>query len=211
MNLERTRSALPLLAQFLAWPLLGFLIFAFDDLAPSLINGFTNGAFRLPPGSNVYVFLQWGLFTPIVVQLALRLPVIDRPLRNGGMHVIAAVVLCLLRIIGEPNRGLVIARIPAAQYLGNAISRDLLIYASIAVAAHLFLLERRRAVAEREALAAQMALATAERTLLEQTVAPERIIRNLDEIAHCIRHEPSRVESLIETFSEFLRSRIARE
>jgi hypothetical protein len=204
---KRLASSIPiLLFQLIAWPLLGFLIIAFDDLGPSLAS-----AFSLPAGNNIYVFLQWGLLTPIVVQLALRFPLLDRPARNAAIHTIAAAFLCLLRIVGEPHRSAVIARAPPPEYLAHSISRDLLIYASIAVSAHLFLLERRRAAAEEHALQAQAALADAERALLEQTLAPELIVRGLDEIARRIRDEPARAEPLIEVFSEFLRSQTGAE
>src|SRR3954453_9803689 len=206
---ERVALSIPrLLIQIVAWPLLGWLIIAFDDLGPSLVNLIGKGTFSLPAGSELYFFLQWGLLTPIVVQLALRFPLMDRPARNLAIHVPAALVLCALRLIGEPNREILIARLPAPQYLGRAISRDLLVYASIAVAAHLFILARRRSAAEQDALRAQTNLAAAERVLLEQTVSPELIIRSLDEIARRIRHEPACVEPLVDLFSEFLRSRI---
>jgi hypothetical protein len=199
---HRFAASIPrLLLQLLAWPLLGFLIIAFDDLGPSLV--------RLPAGSELYPFLQWGLLTPVIVQLALRFPVMDRKLRNTSIHVFSAAVLCLLRIINEPLREIVAARTPVAEYLARTFSRDLLIYASIAIAAHLFVLARRRSDAERAAFAARANLAEAERELMEQTVSPETIVNSLDEIARRIRQEPARAEPLIEEFSEFLRSRIS--
>jgi hypothetical protein len=188
--------------QLIAWPVLGFFILTFDELGPHLVSP--------PAGSELYAFLQWGLLTPIVVQLAFRFPWIDRPARNGAIHTVAALLLCAVRLITEPSV-VVMARPPAPQYLSRVLSRDLLIYASIAVAAHLFVLTRRRSAAEREALVAQANLAVAERVLLEQTISPDLIIRSLDEIARRIREEPARVEPLIETFSEFLRSRIPAE
>jgi hypothetical protein len=199
------RSAPRLLLQLVAWPLLGFLIIAFDDLAPSLLGR------TLSPraGSEWWVFLQWGLFTPLVVQLALRFPVIVRTARNLAIHIAAALLLSVIQLAGEPMRAIVIARVPAPEYLSHAFSRDLLVYASIAVAAHLVVLARRRAAAEHDALAAEADVAEAERALLAQTVAPELIIRSLDEIARRIRDEPARVEPLVERFSDFLRARVA--
>jgi hypothetical protein len=187
-----------ILLQLIAWPFLGFLIIAFDELGPAIVHA----------RNDVYVFLQWGLLTPIVVQLALRFPLFERRLRNVAIHVAGAGVLCLLRIIGEPNHSEIIARVPAPQYLSHAMSRDLLMYAAIAVAAHLFILGRRRAAAEHDASLAQAKVAEAERALLEQTVSPELIVESLDEIARCIRHEPARVEALVEHFSELLRAKI---
>lgn len=187
-----------LLLQLTAWPILGFLIIAFDEVVPSVVRT-TN---------DVYAFLQWGLLTPIVVQLALRFPLFERRVRNGAIHFLGAFVLCMLRIIGEPNRHLIIARTPAPQYLGHTISRDLLMYASIAVAAHLFILARRRAAAERDAAAAEANVVEAERAVLEQTVSPDLITRTLDDIARCIREEPQRAETLIDEFGELLRAKL---
>jgi len=196
-------SLLRIVLQLLAWPLLGFAILAFDDLAPSLL-----GRTAPPAGSELWVFLQWGLLTPIVVQLALRFPLTERTARNLFIHIVSALLLCGTRIIGEPMRNIVVATVPAPEYLSRTLSRDLLVYASIAVAAHLFLLARRRSAAEHDALVASANVAEAERALLEQTVAPELIIRSLDEIARRIRQEPARAEPLLEQFGEFLRSRI---
>jgi hypothetical protein len=196
------KRLLSLLLQLLAWPLLGFLIIAFDDLGPSIVN-----TLSIPANHDLYAFLQWGLLTPVVVQVAMRFPVLDRPLRNLAIHLVAALLSCGLRIIGEPNHNAIIAGVPAAEYLSQTVSRDLLVYASIAVAAHLYLVARRRAAAEHEALVAQTNVAEAERAVIEKTVSPELIIRSLDEIARRVREEPSRVEPLFESFSEFLRSR----
>jgi hypothetical protein len=202
-----------LLVLIVVWPLLGFLIITFDELGPALVTSVAagmpgKGTFALPAGSELYSFLQWGLLTPFVVQLALRFPLMDRTVRNIAIQVVAAIVLCGFRLINEPDYALVIAQVPASQYLARAISRDLVIYTSIVVAAHLYVLARRRSAAEREALVAQANLAEAERILLEQTVSPDLIIRSLDEIARRIRYEPTRAEPLIELFGEFLRSRI---
>lgn len=192
------KRILYIVLQLIAWPLLGFLIIAFDEVVPSHVHA----------GNDVYAFLQWGLLTPIVVQLALRFPLFEHRLRNGAIHVAGAFVLCMLRIIGEPNRHLIIARTPAPQYLGHTISRDLLMFASIAVAAHLFVLARRRAAAEREAAAAEANVEEAERALLEQTVSPASITNALDEIARCIRQRPDRAETLIDEFGELLRAKL---
>lgn len=211
------RSVPRVIAQILIWPVLGFLTIAFDDLGPRLVTFFAGfvqveTTFTLPAGSDLYAFLQWGLLTPLVVWLSFRFPLLDRRAKSLVVHVVAALLLLFVRSVFEPKPWTV--RTEASVQLAEppsrarAMSRDLLVYLSIAGAAHLYVFARRRSKAEKEALAAQASLAEARRALFEQTVSPELIIRSLDEIARRIREEPARVEVLVDVFSEFLRSRI---
>lgn len=211
------RSVPRVIIQILVWPILGILTIAFDDLGPRLVTflaGFVQeeSTFTLPAGSELYAFLQWGFLTPLVVWLSSRFPLLDRRAKNLAVHLGAALLLLFVRNVFEPKPWTV--RTEASVQLAEppsrarAMSRDLLVYLSIAGAAHLVLFARRRSEAEKEALVAQASLAEARRALFEQTVSPELIIRSLDEIARRIREEPARVEPLVDLFGEFLRSRI---
>lgn len=205
----RTQSrVLRIAGQLLIWPSLGAVIIAFDELAPALATSLGATAAR-GQAPAIYYFVQWGLLTPFVVLLARRLPLSQHRFRNATLHALAAVVVALARAVGDPARLTAIATgVPPERYLGQAIGRDLLVYASIALVVNAWMRSRNRVAAERAAIHANARVAEAERTLLEQRVAPQLIIESLDELSRRVRAEPDRVQPLIECFSAFLRARL---
>ncbi len=189
-----------LLLGVVTWPLAGLLGVLVAE----------HGLF-LAPGTNahrqLYVALQWMLLAPVVVQLVLHFPLFAKWKRNAAIHVAAAVLLCLFRITADPYpRWVFSSALPEPAVRAASISRDLLVYLSIAMAVHLLLLVRGRMKEERAAASLRREVARAERETVMQALAPELIARSFDEIARRVRS--GRAETLIERFGDFLRTAI---
>lgn len=182
----------PLLIGVATWPLVGLVAVSIIDLRLFAEPG--SAAHR-----QLIVLLQWMLLGPVVVQLVIHFPLRGWRARNVVIHALAAALLCLFRFTADPY----------PRWTSGGISHDVLMYVSIAMAAHLVFLVRQRMREERETAAQRRELARVERDLLTQRIAPELIIRTFDEIASRVRRDPESAQLLIDRFGEFLRGTAA--
>jgi len=198
------RRALIALAVFAAWTALA-LLFAVTNSLTYLSTG-NPARWSLTIGMALAEWWVWAVLTLPVVALARRWPLErGRLWRSVPVHVLASIVLAILKVAIDRAMRRSIFGFPVSYFLISNLVPQLVIYWGIVGAAHGLVYYRRSRERELRASHLEARLAEARLQLLQMQLQPHFLFNTLHAISELVHEDAETADRMIAGLSDLLR------